>query len=236
MYHYYYHYYYSYYYDDDDHYYHHHHHHHHHHHQLLPQEWTAPVEVWVDWQTASASEIVAGALRDTCRARVVGLGRTFGKGVGQTLYGLSDGGGLALTVSRALSPAGHDLGVGIAPDDARLLLSGVLGDGALPADLMGSSFAPVAACDAAAAPAAPPFTLAPWHAKKAGFKAASAPWVALGWLSTGCVAAWAGTRTRPPSALGTTDDALARAAGASNGASSRPDRPVPPGEPIEPVD
>ena len=68
-----------------------------------PQEWSAPLEVWVDWQTASASEIVAGALRDTCRARVVGLGHTFGKGVGQTLYGLSDGGGLALTVSCAPS-------------------------------------------------------------------------------------------------------------------------------------
>ena len=174
------------------------------------QEWSAPLEVWVDWQTASASEIVAGALSDTCRARVVGLGHTFGKGVGQTLYGLSDGGGLALTVSRALSPAGHDLGAGIAPDDARLLLSGVLGDGALAADLLGASFAPVASCDATAALAAPPFALAPWHAKKAGFKAASAPFVALAWASTGGLAAWAGTRTPPRSALGTAKDLLAR--------------------------
>ena len=79
-------------------------------------------------------------------------------------------------MSRALSPAGRDLGAGIAPDDARLLLSGVLGDGALAADLLGASFAPVAASDAAAALAAPPFALAPWHPKKAGFKAASAPW------------------------------------------------------------
>ena len=86
-------------------------------------------------------------------------------------------------------------------DDARLLLSGVLGDGALAADLLGASFAPVAASDAAAALAAPPFALAPWHPKKAGFKAASAPWVALGWASTGCLAAWAGTRSTPGSAL-----------------------------------
>ena len=104
-------------------------------------------------------------------------------------------------MSRALSPAGRDLGAGVAPDDARLLLSGVLGDGALAADLLGASFAPVAASDAAAALAAPPFALAPWHPKKAGFKAASAPWVALGWASTGCLAAWAGTRSTPGSAL-----------------------------------
>ena len=64
----------------------------------------------------------------------------------------------------------------------------MLGDGALAADLLGASFAPVAASDAAAALAAPPFALAPWHPKKAGFKAASAPWVALGWAST--VATW----------------------------------------------
>ena len=195
-----------------------------------PQEWSAPLEVWVDWQTASASEIVAGALSDTCRARVVGLGHTFGKGVGQTLYGLSDGGGLALTVSRALSPAGHDLGAGIAPDDARLLLSGVLGDGALAADLLGASFAPVASCDATAALAAPPFALAPWHAKKAGFKAASAPFVALAWASTGGLAAWAGTRTPPRSTLGTAEDLLTRTSVRSTSStssttttSSRPD-------------
>ena len=50
-----------------------------------------PVEVWVDGATASASEILAGSLRAHCRAELVGS-PTFGKGVVQRIFGLSDGG------------------------------------------------------------------------------------------------------------------------------------------------
>ena len=46
------------------------------------QAYYGPLEVWTDWQTASASEVLVGALQDHCRARLVGAGRTYGKGVG----------------------------------------------------------------------------------------------------------------------------------------------------------
>ncbi|HEX6460622.1 MAG TPA: S41 family peptidase [Thermoleophilaceae bacterium] len=74
-----------------------------------------PVVVLVDGGTASASEIVTGALRDHDRATVVGE-KTFGKGVFQQIEPLSNGGVLDLTVGRFFLPDGENLaGHGIVP-------------------------------------------------------------------------------------------------------------------------
>lgn len=69
----------------------------------FPEE--MPVLVLVDGVTASASEIVAGALRETGRARLVGS-RTYGKGSVQQLYRNADGSALKLTVARYHLPSG----------------------------------------------------------------------------------------------------------------------------------
>ena len=74
-----------------------------------------PLVVLVDRGTASASEIVAGALRDRARAEVVGT-RTFGKGVIQEVEELSNGGTLSLTVATYYLPNGDSISrKGIAP-------------------------------------------------------------------------------------------------------------------------
>ena len=67
-----------------------------------------PVVVLVDQNSASASEIVSGALRDAKRARLVGE-RTFGKALVQSTVPLRDGGALKLTTARYLTPSGYDL-------------------------------------------------------------------------------------------------------------------------------
>ncbi len=77
---------------------------------------TVPVVVLVDEGTASAAEVVAGALQDRNRAVIVGS-RTYGKGSIQEPAQLSDGSALELTVGRYLTPSGRSLdGVGIDPD------------------------------------------------------------------------------------------------------------------------
>jgi carboxyl-terminal processing protease len=70
-----------------------------------------PVTVLVNGQTASASEIVTGALQDRKRATVVGT-RTFGKGVFQEVEQLSNGGALDITVGEYFLPSGRNLGGG----------------------------------------------------------------------------------------------------------------------------
>ncbi len=65
-----------------------------------------PMVVMVDCNSASASEIVAGALQDHDRALIVGHG-TFGKGLVQTVFPLSESTGLALTTARYYTPSGR---------------------------------------------------------------------------------------------------------------------------------
>jgi len=68
-----------------------------------------PTVVLVNGDTASASEIVAGALQDRRRALLVGT-RTFGKGVFQEVLPLSNGGALDITVGQYFLPSGRNLG------------------------------------------------------------------------------------------------------------------------------
>lgn len=75
-----------------------------------------PIAVLVDGNSASASEIVAGALRNQQRAVIIGE-RTFGKGSVQHLYDNRDDTKLKLTVAKYLTPGDHSIqGVGIPPD------------------------------------------------------------------------------------------------------------------------
>ena len=75
-----------------------------------------PVIVLINNGSASASEIVAGALKDHKRAIILGE-NTYGKGSVQSVIPLSDGGGIRLTVSKYYLPSGESISeVGVAPD------------------------------------------------------------------------------------------------------------------------
>lgn len=76
----------------------------------------APLVVLVDAGSASAAEVLAGALHDNRRARVVGS-RTFGKGSVQSLLPLDNGDSIKLTTARYYTPSGHSIqALGIEPD------------------------------------------------------------------------------------------------------------------------
>jgi len=75
-----------------------------------------PMVVLVDKDSASGSEVLAGALQDHKRATIAGTA-TYGKGSVDSLYPLSDGSGLYLTIARWLTPNGRLIeGQGITPD------------------------------------------------------------------------------------------------------------------------
>lgn len=75
-----------------------------------------PLVILVDGYSASASEILAGALKENNRATIVGT-RTYGKGTVQSVHSLSDGSGLAVTIAQYFPPSGMDINFkGIAPD------------------------------------------------------------------------------------------------------------------------
>jgi carboxyl-terminal processing protease len=75
-----------------------------------------PLVVLVDGGSASASEILSGALQDNKRAVLVGS-KTFGKGLVQSVHSLGDGSGLAVTIAKYYTPKGTDINhAGIKPD------------------------------------------------------------------------------------------------------------------------
>ena len=88
--------------------------------EALPGQWAPglPVAVLVNGGSASASEILAGALQDHGRATVVGS-RTFGKGTVQSIFRLRNGSAIKLTTARYYMPSGRSFdGRGIDPDIA----------------------------------------------------------------------------------------------------------------------
>ena len=101
----------------------------------------APLVVLVNGGSASASEIVAGALRDHGRAELIGH-KTYGKGSVQTVMPLPHGGAVKLTTSRYFTPSGASIhGKGIVPDIV------AQGPEDPPADILGKSAPPLAARD-----------------------------------------------------------------------------------------
>jgi carboxyl-terminal processing protease len=75
-----------------------------------------PLVVLVDGGSASASEILSGALEDNKRAVLVGT-KTFGKGLVQSVHGVGNGSGLAVTIAKYFTPNGTDINhAGIEPD------------------------------------------------------------------------------------------------------------------------
>ncbi|MCJ7814244.1 MAG: S41 family peptidase, partial [Candidatus Atribacteria bacterium] len=77
-------------------------------------EW--PLFVLVNEGSASASEIVAGAIQDSERGKLLGM-KTFGKGVVQQVFNLNDGSGIAITTSEYFTPSERSIDhIGIEPD------------------------------------------------------------------------------------------------------------------------
>lgn len=94
----------------------------------------APIIVLVDVGSASASEVVAGALKDQKRALLMGS-RTFGKGSVQKIFPMTRGDGIKLTISRYYTPSGKSIQAnGITPD---VIVSGTANKGVREQDLVG---------------------------------------------------------------------------------------------------
>lgn len=77
---------------------------------------TKPVVILVNKGSASASEILSGAMKENCRATIVGT-QTFGKGIVQEINKLPEGSGVNITIQRYLTPNGNDIHKkGVTPD------------------------------------------------------------------------------------------------------------------------
>jgi carboxyl-terminal processing protease len=80
--------------------------------EMLP----VPFVMLINGDSASASEILAGAVQDYKTGTLVGV-KSYGKASIQVIYGLSNGGGLKMTIAKYLTPLGRDIGgMGIEPD------------------------------------------------------------------------------------------------------------------------
>lgn len=80
-------------------------------------ELDVPLVVLVNGNSASASEILAGAIKDYKKGTILGT-TTFGKGIVQRIFAISDGSAVKLTISHYYTPSGADIhGVGIVPDE-----------------------------------------------------------------------------------------------------------------------
>lgn len=78
--------------------------------------WKMPLVLLIDGDSASASEIVAGAIKDHRRGTIVGR-KSYGKWSVQSIHSMRDNCGLRLTTAKFYSPAGHTLGkIGVTPD------------------------------------------------------------------------------------------------------------------------
>ena len=98
---------------------------------------------------------LAAALRDNCRATLVG-GTTYGKGVIQGVFGLSDGGALIETVASYATPARTEINLkGVTPDEKKTFVSDVLGAGFADADIKSASIQKPRACVAPTPPGKP---------------------------------------------------------------------------------
>ena len=83
---------------------------------VTPEELGMPLAILVDSSSASASELLTGAIKDYEKGTVVGT-TTFGKGIVQNIYPLADGSAIKLTNSRYYTPNGLNIqGTGIEPD------------------------------------------------------------------------------------------------------------------------
>lgn len=83
-----------------------------------------PLAVLVNGGSASASEIVAGAVQDTKIGTLIGT-KTYGKGSVQTIFPLADGAAIKLTIAKYLTPSGRSInGIGIEPDIAVPVVNG----------------------------------------------------------------------------------------------------------------
>lgn len=77
-----------------------------------------PIAVLVNGGSASASEVLTGALKDYKKATVIGS-KTYGKGIVQTVYPFTDGSGISITTAKYYTPSGICIhGIGIEPDIA----------------------------------------------------------------------------------------------------------------------
>ncbi|MCS6831193.1 MAG: S41 family peptidase [bacterium] len=86
-----------------------------------------PLVVLVNEWSASASEIVAGAIRDNKRGVIIGE-TTFGKGLVQTIFQLQDNSAVAITTAKYLTPSGYDLNRKVDPEGKEIRRGGIQPD------------------------------------------------------------------------------------------------------------